>query len=494
MTVKRRRRFDVFFILYLTAILGFVVITHQRSKTSNDIEQKAYDIARTFLPPARMEFDADTLFWYVDADDQTGETRRGPQDFSSRLIIHDITVEDSVTVTSISHTRNDTVRFDPIVTIGPMRGADDPDGRMASVPFTCSIRKTGVYRIAFMGKTRRVHGMAGGSRTYRGISFTTDLVPDTLIDRLETTHDTLTAIVRDTSVTNPTTGEPLMVQASQPVLVGAIGFETSTTLVTNLGWKKPTFRIVRGGGVLEPAGADLRESTVRWRGTPRLTTDTVVIDAAIDRGAGGRDHARTSFVVNAVAPVLEQSVPSVLYAGEEASFSVRVRGLDDPASYAWSIDNTMGKGSIVSMRIPSDYGGRTIRLRATCHGSLYPWRDPVRHTSGRSEFAIPVVEPPMHIVFTPPPDPSWRTVFTFTAARWSDPKYLLAAPVKDLDQIHVQAMRSNGANLRVELAMVRNGLFAFNLENGDMVKGETIELVITCGEAVLTRTVRFRMD
>jgi hypothetical protein len=492
--VNRRRRFDVFFIMYLTAILGFLLISHQRSKTNTEIEQKAYNIARTFLPSLRMEFESDTLCWYVDADDRTGEIISGNAGFTARLFVHDIGMEDSVTVTAISYTRNDTLRYDSTVQVAAMRSAGDPDGRIVVFPFTCNIKRTGVYRFTFHGKAKRVHLLADGSLQYHAIKFPRGLLADTLIQNLETSFDTLTAVVRDTSVAAPASGEALTLRASNQVLSTAIGFEVSNMLVANVGWKTPKFRIVRGGGRLEQVASGMREVSCSWKGQARFANDTVVVEARIDRGAGGRDFAKTSFVLNAVTPTLEEPLPAVLYAGEEASLAIKVRGLDNASAYRWMFDNVAGTGSHVVMRVPSDYDGRVIRLAATYDGRPYPYRDASRHTSGQSVFYFPVVTPPVHIAFSPPDHPSWRTVFTFTAARYSDAVYTLAAPVRDLSQVRLHAVKKDGSPIRFDLNMVRNGLFAFSIEGAENLKGETFVVTITIGETSISRTITFRNE
>ena len=66
--MAQRKRIDIFFILYLTAILGFVVVSRERDKIDEGMHELNEQIVRTFVPPVPLRPEGDTLRCYVDAD------------------------------------------------------------------------------------------------------------------------------------------------------------------------------------------------------------------------------------------------------------------------------------------------------------------------------------------------------------------------------------------------------------------------------------------
>jgi hypothetical protein len=479
--------------MYLTAILGFVVISHQRDKTNSELEQKAYNIARTFIPSVRSIFDRDTVYWYVDADDKTGELVGQDEDVPGRLIVSDIGLGDSVTVDGLSYTRNDTLRFDSTMTVSGMESIGEPADRIVVVPVGCRVRRTGIYRFAFRIRAHRIHSQSNGVFRYRDITFRRNLIPDSVLSKLDIAYDTLTAIVTDTSMA-PRAGDQLVCSASKTVVNTARGFDEEVEFTTNLGWGHPQFRIVRGGGTLETPRYDVRQGYCTWRGHARFSTDTVVVEAMISRAAGGKDHARTAFVINAVRPLLVESLPTKFFAGEDASFNIKVRGLDNDGSYRWTANTSAGTGSTVTFRVPLDYAGRSIRAAAFYNGRPFQYEDPLRQVTGTSEFVIPVVAPPTRIQFNPPDRPSWRTIFTFMVSRYFDPKYERSQMVDDPSAISVTARRNTGEVVRTQLEHIGKGVFSFQFENADNVQGAALTVVIAANETRITRTLRFRYD
>jgi hypothetical protein len=120
--VARSRRVDVFFILYLTAIVAFVVVSRERDKLDEAMQQTHEDIVRTFLPSVPLRFERDTLRFYVGAD-TSGVILGVPPLFRSKVYVEDITFDDHVSMTVHSIYYNDTLTAASMVDIGTRTGA-----------------------------------------------------------------------------------------------------------------------------------------------------------------------------------------------------------------------------------------------------------------------------------------------------------------------------------------------------------------------------------
>ncbi|MDT8324670.1 MAG: hypothetical protein RRA94_11190, partial [Bacteroidota bacterium] len=247
---RRRRRLDIFFILYLTAIVGFVVVSKHREHHDERMNRHNERIIRTFLPPVPVHLAQDTVRWYVSAD-SSGIVSGDIPVLRERVFVRDIREDDDIRLTLHSVIHDGLFSSGDIVQVGGRTAFGAVQHHTVFFPVTAAFPRTGLYHINMIARARRVHETVSGVFTYRGTSFDTTLVPRAMIASLEQSAVSLSVHVIDTSINQPRTLEALMLEAERSNITSAIGFEESNIITGNLGWSGPEVRIVRGGGRLE---------------------------------------------------------------------------------------------------------------------------------------------------------------------------------------------------------------------------------------------------
>ncbi len=501
--MAQRRRIDIFFILYLTAIVGFVVVSKEREKIDEGMHALNEHIVRTFVPPVPMAPESDTLSCYVDADSNgivIGEARL----FRTKVFVHDIAPDDAVTLTLHSVLHNGTLTTPDVVTIGRRTAVGSIHENTVCFPVLCMFPRTGTYEINIAASARRVHETKAGEFRYRDIVFDTMLVPRAMVDRLEQGRIRLTVVTEDTSLERNKSVQDLRMYVDRVDISSAVGFVEHNRIAVNLGWAAPKVRIIRGGGALEEISRSDRMVEYRWSGTVTQLPDSVEIEARARRDAGGKDIARIGFAVRGVLPVLRSVPPEQLFAGEDLDFDIGVEGLDDPLQYSWKLFEeagqgetllkTEGRGSQVRFRIPNSYAGKRLLVDARYNGRPYRFLSRESHASGDSRFVLPVIEPPTRIEAELPLRAPATASFRFTASRYNDDRFRGEQPIDRLADVRVEIINEAGDELKCEVWMMRKGEFEFSLvDRAGLRKGGGRVIVrIHAGGSTLQRSIQIR--
>jgi hypothetical protein len=501
--VGRRNRINIFFIIFLTTLVVFAVLSKERDNIDRSLLEQSRAIIRTLLPPAPVELESDTVYHYVDADDSTGALAPDAEPFSTTIVVHDIGPEDTVSLTTRSISRGNVLISPSIVSIGEREARGRLEDRTVAFPVRFAFGRTGMYTLRMNIRTRRIHDAADGRRRYRSLSFPKGMIPDLLIEAAEVSSPTLCVAVEDTSIYTVRAIERLTIAVENKSISGAIGFEESNAISVSQSFFDPTIRILQGFGAIERNATASKPGQFVWRGIPRREDDIVVLEARINRKAGGKDVARTAFAVRARQPFLANPVPSVAYAGEDLVCDVSVEGLDDLLQYQWELSEVvtsvdaakkdMGRGPVVRFHIPNNYAGRSLRISALYRGRRYGTIARDSYVGSRSEFSIPVVEPPVRIAFLPPDRPTTASLYKFSASMYSSPKYQNEQPVSGLKDVRIVLEKQNGTPIKVLAEMLTRGRFQFVVEDRDAIdpSGERVILTIRAKGATLTR--RFTM-
>ncbi len=483
--MAKRRRIDIFFILYLTAIVGFVVVSIERDKIDETMKELNKQIVRTFVPPVPMVPESDTLRCFVDAD-TSGRVIGDPVLYRTKVLVRDIVPEDEITFTLHSVILDGTLSSKDMVSIGTRVGTGEMGDHSVYFPISVIFPRTGVYHLNFTALSSRIHEHNTGEFTYRGISFDTTLVNRDMIKSIEQTGLTLTVVVEDTSLDRPSSMQPLNVGVSRLSISSAVGFEAHNTVTVNLGWANPTVSVSRGGGELNEISRSDRSIEYRWSDTVSSIPDTIEIMARTKRMAGGKDIAFARFAVNGTPPFLRSAPPERLYAGEDINFDISVQGLDDPQMYSWRLYENAGSGEPllkleglgprVIYRIPNSYADRRLTVDARYTGRRYRTLSRNSHAAAISRFAFPVFEPPTRIEIQLPARAPASATFHFLASRYSDIRFRGEQPVDRLADIQVEVTKQNGAHLETDVWMTRKGEFEFALVNRAAIsdKGERV--------------------
>ncbi|MBN1447158.1 MAG: hypothetical protein JXA28_04450 [Bacteroidetes bacterium] len=501
--MARRKRIDIFFILYLTAIIGFVVVSKERDRSDERMQQLNAHIIRTFLPPLPLMVERDTVRWYVDAD-SSGILRGDLPLFTDKVYARDIGSRDEVSVRLHSVVYRDLLTARDIVTIGERTAVGSIRDRVVYFPVSARFPRTGTYEVNLTATARRVHETAPGRFRYRGIRFDTTLVPREMIAELEQGAARLTVQVIDTSVERPKTLETLHMRAERDRIASAVGFEEVNTIETNLSWSDPTLEIIRGSGRLERVSRDQRSSVYRWTSTVTALPDTVVIEARLDRDAGGKDISRVRFPVSGVQPFLRTPLVPALYAGEGLDLDIAVNGLEEEPRYSWTlfegsangdrIEKNRGRGVRVQYRIPNSFGGKQLIIEARYDGRPYRWLSQRSNAEGSSRFILPVMNPPTQIGLELPPQASVMETFRFTASRYTDPRFRGEQPIERLTDVRVELFDEENNLINTDVSMIRKGVFTFIIQDKQFIRpaGERVIVVVHAGEATVQSTMWLR--
>ncbi|MCZ7556891.1 MAG: hypothetical protein M5R41_10870 [Bacteroidia bacterium] len=500
--MARRRRVDIFLILYLTAIVGFAVISRERDHATSTHAQRHEHLVAQFIPPLPLVPENDTVRYYVSADDRSGIVSTAVPPFSTKIFVHDIDPDDQVTMTLHSIVRDSLLTSPDLLQIGERTGYGNVYDRVVYFPLTGRFPRTGTYTVNLKAGARRIQRAEGGSIEYRGLKFDTSDISHVQVKALEHATGTVVIQVIDTSLARPKTLEALRIQSSQTSISSAIGFEEQNTITANLGWSAPHVSIVSGSGTLTKVTRTDRQVEYRWSGVVRSLPDTVVIEARLDRGAGGKDIARTQFTLNGTQPFLFEQPPLHLYAGEEMSVNLQVRGLEQEALYTWSlyeiagVNETVikasGTGPVGRWRIPTSYVGKRLVLEVRYMGRLYRYLSTQTHRSGISRISLPVEVPPTRIAASLPERAPSNAAFRFTASRYSHPRFMGEQPIDKISDVAVEITASGNRRFEASVSMIRKGEFEFELENSAAVAagGEQVLVTIRAAGAIFQHAIR----
>jgi hypothetical protein len=497
--VGRRRRIEFFFVLFLVAILAFAVLTRQRNAADNELVHRTEHIFETLFAPAPIDLESDTLYWYVSQADSSGRFRAPDSPFITSLTLPDIGPEDAVRMTLTALLRNNVLISPQCVRILGRRAVGDLADRTVMFPVQCSFTHTGVYALRFTASAHRVHAAHPGYYSYRGTMFPDTLIPRGMLDRAETVSRTLNIVVEDTSVDTPLPVEPLEVSFTRRSIRTAIGFEEENPIALTQAFLEPRVRLIKGSGRIERRNIDAATPVYMWRGTATKRVDSIVVESRVQRHAGGKDIARTSFVLRAVPPFLRQPLPPVLFAGEDLTAVIAVDGLDNDASYSWQlfeaarggevVKKDSGNGPVIRYHIPNNFTGKTLRIVGFYQGKPYRCIAPDSHAGSPLSFDIPVVEPPLQVAMSLPAAVPASFLFQFSAMRYSSARYLNDRPVANLQDLTILLTKENGTNIRLIPETISKGRFRFSIANQGLISrtGDQVILRISSGDDVYTR-------
>lgn len=491
----RRKRVETYFALYLTAIIAFLVVASERDKVEAELRSKNEKILAAFLRSASVETERDTLYWNVDADDRSGIIRAKGQSFKTFVRVRDIKSEDSVsmTVSSIIY-NNDTVTDPSIIRVGEYIPETNINQPVVLFPVECVFPKTGNYDVSLNIKTTRIHEMPSGDLRYNDFVFSSELIGKEKRDRVERNATRFTVIVQDTSVPYPIAVQQIAINAAEPKIVSAIGFEESNEIFVNLPGTKPQVRVVYGSGSIEQRNSDDGEVKFFWKGQVRHTIDSIVVEARVNRGAGGKDIARTSFILMPNEPFLITSHPNAAYAGEDFEMSIQVEGLNNAAAYSWTLVlngqvKHSGSNPTVRYSIPRGYENTDLTINALYEGKVYRCITRTNRRVSESNFSFKVVKPPAHIFFDPPSEVTSLHVFSFDAVRYGRRKFEKPIP---FNEVEVRAESDRGENIPIDVSMSTEGSYSFNFQNPKrfLRNAQDVTITIRAADAFAQEVVR----
>lgn len=498
--MDRRRRLEVFFILYLAALAAFVVVSRERNVQDERRDREAIELLTRLVPKLPLAFEGDTIIFRVAAD-TSGHIHHGmPATFD--ILVSDIDPVDSITVTIHALTRDSTLVPLRPLRIGGRLGTGDIARRIVRFPVSCAFDRTGTYIVHLEGRSRRIHVISDSLWTYRGSLLPVNAVTRRLVAEAE--HAVINVPVRVVDTTRRARQPlvPMTLRASATVVESAVGMREFVEITANNASADPWARIVHGGGRLEPATKDFRDMTWRWEGTITEWPDSVVIEAEVNRGGGALDIARTAFRVQPRTPMLDAPLPEHAYAGEDLICDLRVQGLRDAALYSWKlyeeanegqdIVKASGEGSRVLYHIPNNFVGKRLRLDVRYNCSEYRYIDPFTHTGGPSIFRFTVLQPPVRIDIAPPAVLRPGQIVEFRAAAWHSEAYRTEQPVKKVSEVKVSLVMADGRIMQASTTMIRHGIFLFSFDNALAVApgGESAVLHISARESSVQFPVR----
>jgi hypothetical protein len=499
--VGRKKRFEVFFILYLMAIVVLAVLSKERDRFDSELRQRTENIVRTLLAPVPISLENDTLFVFVDAAGTADVIRAGVRPFVTTLTLTDIGPEDDVRI-SLSSILRDNVLISPqAVRILGRRAVGSLEERTVVFPVECTFTRKGTYSLRFTTETKRVREHIPGFYTFRGTVFSDSLIPPSVLRGAETAIRTLTVVVEDTSIAVPLPVDPIEVSFSRDAVTTALGFEEDNPITITQAFLDPDIRLVKGAGHIDRQNTGAALPLYSWRGIATKRLDSIVVQSRVHRQAGGKDISRTSFVLRAVPPFLRQAPPEVLYAGEDLFASIAVDGLDNEALYSWQLFEIVstgavarkdsGVGPVIRYHIPNNFVGKTMRVLGHYKGRPYRCITRVSYSGSPAVFDMPVVEPPLQIALTLPATVTAAQVFQFTAMRYSSPRYANDWPVASLQDLHISMMKEDGTAIRVIPEAIAKGRFRFMIADRSAISPSGNRVVLTIRSKSETVTRRF---
>jgi hypothetical protein len=500
--VARRRRVDIFLILYLAAIVGFAVVSRERDRIEGEKENRYEDLVRAFIPKLPLHPETDTVRHYVSADDESGLVGDSHL-FSTRIFIRDIDPDDAVSM-QVHSIIYDSVLITPdLLQVGQRSGVGNVSAGIVYFPLTGAFPRTGAYTINLVAHSRRMQPTADGRINYRGRQFDSTDIPDGLVSSLEIGKTALTVLVIDTSIAQPSNVEALRLQFERSSISSAAGFQEENVISVAPRQASPTMSIVHGGGMIVQEGDGSRVTQYRWKGTVPNYSDTIVVEARLDRGAGGKDITRSSFVVHGELPYLVERIPERLFAGEEVVVDLRVNGLDQTGLYSWALYEDMGaddfllkssgEGPVATYRIPTSYSGKRLVVEARYRGRPYNFLSARNHRSGVSRIGLPVETPPTRIMLSLPERAPANAAFRFRASRYSHPRFMGEQPLDRISDVAVEIRTADNRLLETSVSMIRKGEFEFELTNTASIipGGEQVMITIRAGDALHHHSMRY---
>jgi len=503
--VGRKKRVEIFFILYLSAVVGFVLITKEQEHLRAGFERRMTNLMKTFLAPVTIEFESDTLYCYVSAD-ASGILSTRSQQFSTNVLVRDIGPDDSIAMKLVSISRNDVLISPNIVKIGERRGLGTLGEMTVFFPLSIRLMHTGTYNLKLHALTNRIHPAGGGKLRYRTTVFDSTIISDVMHTEVENSIADITLIVLDTAVVTSRSVEPLRMVISQPEMNTVFGREVENALSVNHAWFEPVVRIISGPGRIEHGTSTSSQAKFFWKGAISTTFDSVVLESRIDRKAGGKDIARGTFFLHAQEPMLIIPYPSNVYAGEDLSCNVSVTGLGIEKEYSWQlfeisasnvlVKKASGVGPQIQYHIPNNFSGKRLFLVARYQGKEYQYIHPLSYQKSDSRFEWRVNDAPIQIRFSPTGHFSASRNYRFSVSQFSDPKYNADNPLSDLSEVSVTLAKANGTNLRVLVERLNApGQFQFMIENKNLLasSGEMVTVFIRAhGQEVQKTIMMFR--
>ena len=324
----RRKRLELFFILYLTAAVAFVVVSKEREKKEDRIEKEKEEFLRSFLTQPGIEYENDTLFFYLD-----GENGRINdivlRTFTTNITVNDVGAEDSARMVIDAVTHNDILISPTVVRGGDRILVGDLEDRTVMFPLEVQPSSIGVYSIGFTIETKRIHSLDETTYGYRDIHFPKEYIDTKLLERMEQARGQFTLIVEDTASPKIKDVAELELSVENTSISTAVGFEVENSVTVNLGFNRPDVRIIKGKGelVADTLSND-RVNKYTWKGRGEKHAYTVALEARVDREAGGKDIARAAFTVEATKPYLKNAISMKAACSAEvesppASFAIR---------------------------------------------------------------------------------------------------------------------------------------------------------------------------
>ncbi|MBI5647577.1 MAG: hypothetical protein HY962_11655 [Ignavibacteriae bacterium] len=479
----RRKRFDVFFVLYLCAVGVFVIVSRERDTREAVLRARSEVVVRSFLRPLTLELPDSVVTVYVDADSR-GRVAPGARTYRDRIVVADIGPRDSVGVELMSLSLDNTLISPAAVAVHGRRGVGELRDRTVAFPFECRFDQTGDYVLTFDAHARRIRLGDDGLYHYGDVSFSSGAVDAELVRRLEHARTSLRVHVRDTSATRTFAWARMRAAVETQSIATARGYQVNNTITVTHPLPVSSARIVRGYGAIELHSHSTSLSEYHWSGTARGGSDTVTVEFRIDKTGQVVDVLQVSFVVNSVEPFLDSAVPEYVYAGEDLACSISVAGLTDTRAYRWellevaggskaSVKDT-GVGTQIRYHLPNNFAGKVLRVRATYRGKPYEYISPLSYEGGTSTFTFRVVDPPTHINVELPARPRLLQPISFTARMFSDPRYEQDRPVASLKDVDVKLWRVSGGVgyrkkdlIRTDLTMLSMGRFQISVRRGN---------------------------
>ncbi len=487
----RRKRVETYFALYLTAIIAFLVVASERDKVEEELKTKNEKILAAFLRSAPVEPERDTLYWNVDADDRTGIIRGEAQLFKTFIRVRDIRSEDSVSMSLSSlHYDGEEVVDKSIIQIKNYFQEPSSSSPVVLIPVECHFKRTGIYDLAVNIHTIRIHETANGELQYNEFVFSRDLIDKSKRDEVEKAASQFTVIVQDTSALIPLAVEQIAIDAARQKIVSASGFEETNEIFVNLPGTNPVLRIVYGSGTIERQSSPDGKLKYFWKGNIRSISDSVVIEARIARGAGGKDIARTKFFIMPNEPFLVTTPPNAVYAGEEFTMSLQVEGLNNASLYSWVVSingekKSSGNSPMLRYVVPNGTENAELIMNGFYDGKTYRCLLKGSNRSRESNFVFKIQKQPAHIFFSPPSEVHALHTFTFDAVRFGRGKRSNEKPI-NFNEISIRSVTDRGDEIPTDYWMTQPGSFEFKFRDPNRFIKTSQEVTITIRAAEAT--------
>ncbi len=478
----RRHRVEIYFVMYLSSIIAFLVAASDRDKVIHELSTQNTRIINTFLGSPPVQKESDTLYWYVDAIDKSGRVRFSVLPLKTQVRVYDLEQDDDASLKIGSVRKGFTNTSEGKITIlDPIR---DERTKTMTFPVEMRFRWTGTYTVSFNLETNRIHALGNGKLKYHNFTFDSSLIP--FSRRWEFEHDTLAYVimVQDTSVPNAPPVEQIGINVARSEVVSVPGYEEENEIFVNLPRLSPVMRVLAGPGRIEKRRGRKGETRYFWVGRVGNEPEQVKVEARVNRGAGGRDIAQAGFRIQPSSAVLQKPLPYAAFYGEKFVADIQVEGLSNVNQYSWEVflDNkreAAGSGPIVQCNVPGTSDAKTLRVEARYGGKSYPYR--LTKTGGQkmSTFIFDIQRPPVHIFFNPPEEVSSTHTFMFYAYRYGANRRENRKPLQGLSEVRVEVEDEYGTVRPIELYSLPDGKYEFVFERPDRFSNDPEPVIIT---------------